>query len=411
MRCLAPAPASGARAPGARDSTKVKVIAGQALALLALTAALVVLPGCGDKPAAPSAAAAAPIVEVGVVVLAAQTVTTHAELPGRVAAVRTAQIRPQVGGIIKRRAFTEGDEVAAGALLYQIDPVPYQAAAAGARAALARAEAQLTKARLSEQRLKRMVGANLVSQQDYDIASADLASAQADVGVARAALQTATVNLGYTEIRAPIAGRIGKSLVTEGALVEAEQEAPLAVIQQLDPIYVDMTQASTELLSLRRKLAAGQLRPSATGASAVQLAFDDGSAYSHPGELAFTEVSVEPSTGAVTVRAIFPNPERTLLPGMFVRARIEEGQRAGALLVPQRAVSRDHAGNAFALVVSADDKVERRPLTIERALGDQWLVSAGLAAGDRVILDGLQKARPGAQVKVAAAAAPGAAAH
>lgn len=404
MRCLAPAFVGGARSPAARGPTKFT--AGHAVALLALLAAL---PGCGDKPAPP--AAAAPMVEVGVVVVAAQTVTTYSELPGRVAAVRTAQIRPQVGGIIKRRAFTEGDEVAAGALLYQIDPAPYQAVAAGARAALARAEAQLTRARLSEQRLKRLVGAKLVSQQDYDIASADLASAQADVGVARAALQTATVNLGYTDIRAPIAGRIGKSLVTEGALVEAEQEAPLAVIQQLDPIFVDMTQSSTELLNLRRKLAAGQLQQSATGANAVQLTFDDGSPYPHAGTLAFAEVSVEPSTGAVTLRATVPNPERTLLPGMFVRARLEEGERAGALLVPQRAVSRDHTGDAFALVVDADDKVAQRPLTIERALGDQWLVSAGLAAGDRVILDGLQKVRPGAQVRVAAAAAPGARPH
>ncbi|MGK2913956.1 MAG: efflux RND transporter periplasmic adaptor subunit [Porticoccaceae bacterium] len=360
-----------------------------------LLLSILVLSGCGEKPAAPPPA----MPEVGVMTLAPQAVATSMELPGRITAVRMAQIRPQVGGIIKQRLFTEGSEVTAGAPLYQIDPALFKAALARTRGELARAEAQLATARLKEQRLKPLLQRKLVSQQDYDVADADLRSARADVEVAKAAVQTATIDLGYTNITAPISGRIGKSIVTEGALVEAEQEEPLAVIQQLDPIYVDLTQSSNELMRLRRQLASGELRQTATGQGVVRLTLDDGSEYGHPGTLEFSEVTVEQSTGSVTLRATFANAERFLLPGMFVRARLQEGVRDNVILAPQLAITRNHSGQAVALVVNAEDKVEQRVLKTDRAIGDQWLVADGLKAGDRLIVEGLQKARPGTQVK------------
>lgn len=356
---------------------------------------MLMLASCGKQAAPPPPA----LPEVGVLILASQSVATNMELPGRVSAVRMAQIRPQVGGIIKKRIFTEGAEVAAGAPLYQIDPAPFQAALARARGELARADAQMKNARVREERLQRLLKSKMVSQQDYDAAEADLMTARADVEVAQAAVQTATIDLGYTNITAPISGRIGKSIVTEGALVEAEQEEPLAIIQQLDPIYVDLTQSSNALMRLRRQLAAGELRQTATGQGVVHLILDDGSKYAHPGTLEFSEVTVEESTGSVTLRATFPNTDRSLLPGMFVRAQLEEGVRDNVILAPQLAITRNHSGQAVALVVNAEDKVEQRVLTTDRAIGDQWLVTDGLKAGERIVVEGLQKARPGAQVK------------
>ncbi len=313
------------------------------------------------------------------------------------AASLTAEVRPQVGGIIQNRLFTEGSDVKAGEVLYQIDPASYQAAHDGARAALAKAEANLAPLRLKAERYQELVESEAVSQQDVDDATAAQKLAEAEIESAKAALETARINLAYTKVTAPISGRIGRSAVTNGALVTASQAMPLATIQQLDPVYVDVTQSSNEMLRLRKALESGQLSTN-EGQAKVQLLLDDGSPYPEPGSLKFTEAFVDPSTGSVTLRTLFPNPKLLLLPGMFVRTVLEEGVREQAILVPQRGVTRNPAGNAMVMAVGAEEKVEPRVIKVDRTVGDHWLVNEGLKVGDRVIVEGLQKARPGTPV-------------
>ena len=345
------------------------------------------------------AAAPAPgPVEVAVVTLGTRDVLLDTELPGRTVAHRIAEVRPQAAGIIERRLFTEGARVAAGETLYQIDPDIYRARLARAEAAIQQARAQEDIARLRAERLAGLVERKLVSQQDYDDAEAALATASAAAAVAVAERDLARIDLGYTSIRAPIAGRIGRSLVTEGALVEAEQEAPLAIIQQIDPVYVDITQSSVELTRLKRDLAAGNLVSAGDNAAVVRIKLEDGSAYPHPGTLEFSEVRVDESTGNVVIRATVPNPDQLLLPGMFVRARLDQALRRDALLAPQRAITFDYSGKPYAMRIKEDDTVEQRFVEIGRAVDDHWLILDGLAAGDRLVVEGLQKIRPGAEV-------------
>jgi membrane fusion protein (multidrug efflux system) len=384
------------------------------IAAMGVLAAAMMINGCAEKTAASVAPPSAPP-EVGVVVVRPQPVTLTTELSGRISAHLVAEVRPQVGGIIQKRLFTEGSDVAAGQVLYQIDAATYQAAYASARAALARAEAKLIPARLKAERLRDLVKFKVVSLQDYDDANAAVKQAEADVAAAEADVESARINLDYTAVKAPISGRIGRSSVTTGALVTAVQAAPLATIQQLDCVYVDVTRSTAEMLRLQRKLAAGAIKTNAANQGQVRLLLEDGTLYPLPGTLKFSEVTVEPSTGSVTLRTTFPNPDKLLLPGMFVRAILDEGVNEQAILVPQQGVTRNPQGDATALVVNPENKVAARRLQIDRAVGDQWLVTEGLAAGDRLIVEGLQKAKPGMPVKVvvlgdnaaSAAAAPG----
>jgi membrane fusion protein (multidrug efflux system) len=334
-----------------------------------------------------------------VVTVHAERVSLTTELPGRTAAYMIAEVRPQVNGIIQQRTFTEGSTVRAGELLYQIDPAPYQAAFEQAKAALAVAEANLPPARLRAERLKELVAIRAVGQQDYDEASAALLRAEAGIASAKAAVDSARINLAYTPLKAPISGRTGKSSVTPGALVTAYQPVSLVTIQQLDPIYVDVTQSSSDLLRLRRHLASGELKRTGPVAGQVKLLLEDGTPYSREGKLGFRDVTVDPTTGSVVLRMVFPNPDAELLPGMFVRAVVEEGVLEQAILAPQQGVTRDAKGNASALVVDASGKVAVRPIVVDRAIGDRWLVTSGLADGDQVIVEGLQQVRPGASVK------------
>ena len=367
---------------------------------LALVAALsTVLAACsGEAPQqAPMAGS------VTVVTLKASPFTLTRELPGRTNAYAVAEVRPQVSGVVKERLFTEGALVKAGEPLYQLDDAAYRASAAGAKAALARAEALVESARLKAARTGELARIDAVSAQENEDAIAALRQAEADVGVARAALDSATVVLERARITSPIGGRIGKSSVTAGALVTANQDAALATVQRLDPIYVDVAQSSTELLALRRSLASGKL--AGAGRLPVAILLEDGSRYEHDGKLAFSEVSVDPTTGSYLLRVVVPNPDGLLLPGIFVRALVPGGIRADALLVPQPAITRDPQGNASAMVVGADGKVESRPVKVSRAVDGQWLVDEGLAAGDRVIVEGLQKIRPGMPVQATEAGA------
>lgn len=357
---------------------------------------LLLLTSCG-KPKAPAGPPPG-TPEVSVVTIQAQRVALTTELPGRVTASLTAEVRPQVGGIIQNRLFTEGSDVKAGEVLYQIDPASYQAAYDGAKAALAKAEANVAPLQLKAERYKELVKSEAVSEQDVDDVTAARKLAEADIEAAKAALETARINLAYTKVTAPISGRIGRSAVTNGALVTASQPVLLATIQQLDPVYVDVTQSSTEMLRLRKALDSGQLKTE-SGQAKVLLVLDDGTPYPQPGNLKFTEAFVDPSTGSVTLRTLFPNPKLLLLPGMFVRTVLEEGVKEQGLLVPQRGVTRNPAGMAMVMVVGADEKVEPRVIQVERTVGDNWLVNEGMKVGDRVILEGLQKARPGTPVK------------
>ncbi|HQR45433.1 MAG TPA: efflux RND transporter periplasmic adaptor subunit [Thermoanaerobaculia bacterium] len=352
-------------------------------------------------------------VEVAVVAVKPERIVLTTELPGRTSPYLVAEIRPQVNGLIRERAFEEGSDVRAGDLLYQIDPAPYQAAYEQAKAALAMAEANVPAARLRAERLKGLVEIRATGRQNYDDALAALQQAEASVAASRAAEESARINLSYTPIRAPIPGRIGKSSVTVGALVTAYQPVPLAVIQQLDPIYVDVTQSSAEILRLKQSLASGRLKRSGEGWSRVKLVLEDGAPYALEGKLKFRDVTVDPTTGSVTLRMVFPNPDHVLLPGMFVRAIVEEGVDEEAILVPQQGVTRDQKGQPYALVAGRDGKVEQRMLALDRAVGDQWLVSKGLGPDDRVVVEGLQRVRPGSEVKTVpfapAKAAPAAA--
>jgi len=341
-----------------------------------------------------------PAPEVAVVKVQPQKVVLTTELPGRTSAFRVAEIRPQVSGLVQKRLFTEGSDVKAGQALYQIDPAPFQAVLDNAMAALGRSEANLLAIRLKAKRLGELLASKAVSQQDYDDATAALKQVEADIEYWKAMVKTARINLGNTTIKASISGRIGKSSVTDGALVAAYQPMALATIQQLNSMYVDVSQSTTEVLRLRRRLEEGRLAQDETNGKNVRIILDDGTEYPIEGTLQFRDVTVDLTTGSVILRLVFPNPENFLLPGMFVRAVVEEGVNPQAILVPQEAVSRNPKGNPVALIVDAEDKVQKRMLTLDRAIGNTWLVSSGLVPGDRVIVEGLQKVRPGASVKV-----------
>jgi membrane fusion protein (multidrug efflux system) len=363
---------------------------------LPVLAAAFGLLACGEKSNEP---AVAPPMEVGVVTVQSRLLTLTSELPGRTEPYRIAEVRPQVGGIILKRMFEEGSEVREGQQLYQIDPKTYQAALDSARATLARTEAVLTSAKLLAGRYQPLVAARAVSQQEYDNARAAELQAVADVAAAKAALETAVINLAYTKVSAPISGRIGRSAITDGALVTASQPDFLAVIQQLDPIYVDVTQSSVELLRLRQEIRDGHFQKAAGGQLECALVLEDGTEYGAKGQLEFSEVTVSRQTGAVTLRALFPNPYRVLLPGMFVHARIAEGVAGRALLVPQQAVSRNNRGEPTVWLVTADDRAELRIIRADRAIGSEWLVKDGLKAGDKIVVEGWQKLNAGREVK------------
>ncbi len=410
--------------PGAmtRDARFRSRIAGIWAAALAISGLL--YSGCGSKPPAPPPQGPP---EVAVAAMQPERIVLTTELPGRTAAYLVAEIRPQVSGLLQDRLFIEGSDIKKGDVLYQIDPAPYQATYDQAKAALITAEANVVTAeanvtvaeanlpaiRSRVERLKELVAVRAVGQQDYDDAVAALQQAQANliarktavdvsrktVEVNRTALETARINLSYTPIKAPISGRIGRSNITVGAMVTAYQPVPLAVIQQLDPIYVDVTQASSDLLHLRRGLESGNLTSGGSGQRKVRLVLEDGTSYSLQGTLQFRDVTVDPTTGSVTLRLVFANPKQVLLPGMFVRAVVEEGVKEQALLVPQQGVNRDPKGNPIALIVDQENKVVLRPLELDRAIGSKWLVNQGLNPGDRVIVEGMQRVRPGAVVR------------
>ncbi len=344
-------------------------------------AAALLMAGCHHRAAPPPAAPP----KVSFIVLKAESVPITTELPGRINAYRAADVRPQVNGIILKRLFVEGSEVKAGQQLYLIDPAPYKAAYDSAVAAEASSRA------LAE-RYKPLVEANAVSKQDYDNAVASYLQAQA-------AVETARINLIYTKVLSPITGRISRSFITEGALATANQATALASVQQLDPIYVDVTQPSGTLVRLRREAAAGMLKQNSAGKAQVSVRLEDSSDYSHTGTLEFSEVTVDQSTGSVTLRALLPNPERLLLPGMFVREQLEEGVRQDTVLAPQQGISHDQKGDPTALVVGEDNVVELRTLQTDLAVGDQWVVTSGLKPGDRLIVDGVQLAKPGGKVQ------------
>ena len=320
-------------------------------------------------------------------------------LAGRIASFQVAEVRPQVGGILQQRLFTEGADVKAGQALYQIDPATYEAALDSAQAALMKAEANVTPARLKAERFRELLAIKAVSKQEYDDAQAAFKQAEADVAVNRAAVKTARINLEYTKVRSPISGRIGKSAFTPGALVTANQAQALTSVRQLDPVYVDITQSSQDLLRLRAQFTNGELRSAAEEAP-VRLKLENGAMYPHEGRLQFTDVSVDESTGMVSLRALFPNPEHILLPGMYVRAVIAEGVDENALLVPQRALRRDPKGQAAVLLVDGGGKVDVRLVDVGRTVGDSWQVLSGLKPGDRVIVEGGQNVRPGMSVKI-----------
>jgi len=364
-------------------------------ALVAVLLAMI-LPACGDSQS-PMDRRARPPTPVSVVELKTEQVALRRELPGRTRAYVIAEVRPQVTGIVRERLFTEGSQVEAGEQLYQLDDATYRADVESARATVARAETALELARLDAQRADELRGTKAISEQEHDRLLATHRLAQADLEVARARLRSAAVRLDYARVRSPIAGRVGKSTVTQGALVTADQAAALTVVQQLDPIYVDVTQSASELLSLRRALSASAIQE-AEGIP-VRILLDDGSEYAEEGELTFSDVAVDPMTGSVAMRIIVPNPDRLLLPGMYVRAVVSNAVLQEGLLVPQQGITRNANGQAMAMVVGADDTVEARTVDVSNTIGDRWLVRAGLAAGDRVIVEGLQKIRPGARVQ------------
>jgi membrane fusion protein (multidrug efflux system) len=366
------------------------------IATMGVLVAGLITSGCGSQQAAPPPA----VPEVAIVTVNSERVVLTTELPGRTSAYLVAEIRPQVNGIVQERLFNEGSDVKAGSVLYQIDPAPYQAAYNNAVAALARSEANLPPIRLKAERFKQLVALKAISQQDFDNAVAALKQAEADIEYSKTAVESARINLAYTRVIAPVSGRIGKSNVTIGALVTAHQGSPLAVVQQLDPIYVDATQSSATLLRLKRNMASGLLKGNGPNQTRVKLLLEDGTPYPLEGSVKFSDVTVDPSSGSFILRMVFPNPKYILLPGMYVRAIVQEGEVDQAILVPQQGVSRDPKGNPVALIVDGSSKVQQRMITVDRAIGDRWLVASGLAPGERVIVEGAQKVRPGATVKV-----------
>ena len=360
--------------------------------------ASILIVGCGSK--GPEGMQQKMTVEVGVVTIKAEHLMLTRELPGRIVSSRVSDIRPQVNGIILKRAFEEGAFVREGDLLYQIDPAPYQAAYDQAKAAVSMAEANLPAVRSREGRLKELVTTHAVGEQDYDNALAALRQAEAQLEASKAALELARINLSYTPIKAPISGRIGRSSVTEGALVTAYQPVPLATIQHLDPIYVDVSQSTAELLRLQRRMSEGKLDTDNADQNKVTIVREDGTPYPQEGTLQFRDVTVNPTTGSVILRIEVPNPDNILLPGMFVRAVIKEGDLDDAILVTQSGVSRDQKGNPFVWVVDESGNTQIRMVTIDRAVGNRWLLSSGLNTGDKVIVKGIQRLRPGTPVTV-----------
>jgi membrane fusion protein, multidrug efflux system len=347
----------------------------------------------------PKTTGSPPLPEVATVTVGCQAVSLTTELPGRTSPFRIAEIRPQVNGLILKRLFTEGADVKEGQELYQIDPAPFQAALDNAKAALGRAQANLPAIQSRVKRYKEALTDKAVSQQDFEDASASLNQVEADIQYYKAMLETARINLNYAHIVSPISGRIGTSTVTDGAIVTAYQPLPLATIQQLDPIYVDVPQSATDLLRLEQRLAAGQIKRDGTNVNKVRLILPDASSYPLEGTLQFRDISVDPTTGSVILRMVFPNPQGRLLPGMFVRGLVQEGISDQAIMIPQQTVARDTKGNPVALIVDSAGKVQQRQLTLDRAIGDQWLVTSGLTPGDRVIAEGMQKVRVGSSVK------------
>ena len=364
-----------------------------------LLIAVVLLSACRQEN--PKTIAPGPM-EVDILTIKQQLVNLTVELPGRTAAYRIAEVRPQVGGIIKKRLFTEGSEVKAGQLLYQIDPDTYQARFDSAKAALAKADALEHSTRLKSERYRTLVQTKAVSDQDQVEMEANWKQAVADVAAAKAAVDSARINLDYTKLTAPISGRIGRSTVTEGALVTAEQATALATIQQLDPLYVDLNQSSTEMLNLKKELSSEQTQHLEKSQSRVKVLFEDGAEYSQPGTLEFSDVTVNQTTGTVILRAIVANPDQRLLPGMFVRARIDKGQRPNAILVPAVSISRNSKGQPMVMLVNKESVVEARIVQTGQNIGDQVLVTEGLSEGEQVIVAGLQKIKPGVSVKAAA---------
>jgi len=375
--------------------------------LISAATVAVILAACGQKPSAPPPQTP----EVGVITIQPTTVSVESELPGRTSAFLVAQVRARVDGIVLRREFVEGADVKAGQRLYEIDPAPFIASLNTAKAALAKAQANLATQNAQAARFKILVAGNAVSRQDYDNAVAAQGQAVADVASGKAAVDTAQINLGYTDVVSPIAGRTGLSQVTPGAYVQLSAATLLTTIQQLDPVYVDLTQSSVDGLKLRRDIQEGRLQTGGVNAAKVTLILEDGRTYSEAGKLQFSDVSVDQGTGSVTVRAIFPNKDRVLLPGMFVRARIDEGVNDKALVVPQVGVTHDQKGQPTALVVGPDNKVALRQLVTSGTYGDKWIVDSGLNAGDRVIVQGTEKARPGTTVKAVDAQLPAQAAQ
>lgn len=371
----------------------------QAFVSLSLLAALA---GCGDKPAAgangPAAGGAPPPPEVAVVTIEPKRLSLTTELPGRLEASRIAQVRARVPGIVLKRTFEEGSNVKAGQVLFRIDPASLQAAFSSTQAAVSKAQANLAQASLKVQRYKPLVETSAISKQEYDDALTAQKQAVADLATSRATSQNAGLSLGYATVTAPISGRIGRAQVTEGALVGQGEATPLATVQQVDPIYVNLTQSSTDVLRLRRAMASGKLQSAGPDAARVELVTEDGQVYPQSGKLLFSDLTVDESSGAITLRASFPNPSRMLLPGMYVRARLEQAVNDAALTVPQQAVQRTNDG-ASVMVVGTDNKVAARPVKADTAQGNLWVVTSGLKPGDRVIVEGLQKAKPGAVVK------------
>jgi membrane fusion protein (multidrug efflux system) len=370
------------------------------VAKFAVVAALGALAACGQQsPAnAPAGGGGPPPAEVGVITVAPRAVGLATELPGRLEASRVAQVRARAAGILQKRLFKEGSDVKAGQALFLIDPAPYQASAASAQAALARAQANATQATAQAERYKPLIEANAISKQDYINAVASQKSAEADVAAAKAALQTAQINLGYASVTSPIAGRIGRALVTEGALVGQGEATQLAVVQQINPMYVNFTQSTTDVLRLRKAVESGQFKRAGADGASVRVVLEDGSDYGQPGKLLFSDLTVDPTSGQITLRAELPNPAGLLLPGMYVRVRLEQAQAEAGIVVPQQAVTRGSTGDSV-MVVGTDGKVAPRPVKIGSSIEGQWVVLDGLKAGEQVMVDGFQKLRGNAPVK------------
>lgn len=370
--------------------------------------AAAVLCACGQKSEGPAGGGAPPPAQVGVITVAPQSVGLATELPGRLEASRVAQVRARAAGILEKRVFTEGSDVKAGQLLYKIDSAPYQATAASAQASLARAQANLTQAKALADRYKPLMEANAISKQDYINAVAAWKTAEADVATSKATIQSAQINLGYASVTAPISGRIGRSLVTEGALVGQGDATQLAVIQQINPMYVNFTQSTTDVLRLRKAVASGQFKRAGGDGASVRVLLDDGTDYGTPGTLLFSDITVDPTSGQITLRASVPNPTGALLPGMYVRVRLEQAQAEAGIVIPQQAVTRGTGGDTV-MVVSADGKVTPRPIKVGSSVNGQWVVLDGLKPGEQVMVDGFQKLRGNATVKAVPWTPPGSA--